>query len=170
MRVLNAMADTLLWLTHLVDAAADGIQGLDCGSATAQQARNCSIPTHHHDAITEACAQRHIEGCDRLRIFVGDQSDVSFLQRVALEGAGLDLDFMQKNLGEPVDWERGGWDIIIDDGSHVPRHQLITFTSLFPCVRPGGVYVIEDIESSYYDGSDPSLYHTPIADAGLGMV
>lgn len=41
------------------------------------------------------------------------------------------------------------WDIIIEDGSHVPMHQLTTFKHLFPRVRNGGVYVVEDVETSY---------------------
>lgn len=39
---------------------------------------------------------------------------------------------------------------IIDDGSHIPEHQLETFNRLFCALRPGGVYVIEDIECSYW--------------------
>jgi hypothetical protein len=39
---------------------------------------------------------------------------------------------------------------IIDDGSHIPEHQLITFNTLFPSLIEGGIYVIEDIETSYW--------------------
>lgn len=41
-----------------------------------------------------------------------------------------------------------GFDIIIDDGSHVMRDQQITLAMLFPLVKPGGWYVIEDIHTS----------------------
>lgn len=42
-------------------------------------------------------------------------------------------------------------DIIIDDGSHVPEHQLKTFKKLFDnLLNYGGVYIIEDIECSYW--------------------
>lgn len=37
------------------------------------------------------------------------------------------------------------WDIVIDDGSHVPEHQAISFKALWPKLNPGGVYIIEDI-------------------------
>ena len=41
--------------------------------------------------------------------------------------------------------------LIIDDGSHVPEHQLLNFNYLFKhCLKPGGVYIIEDIETSYW--------------------
>jgi len=45
------------------------------------------------------------------------------------------------------------WDIIIDDGSHIPEHQIRTFVHLFPYVSPGGLYILEDIETSYWPNS-----------------
>ena len=39
---------------------------------------------------------------------------------------------------------------INDDGSHIPEHQLLTFNILFPLLEEGGIYIIEDIESSYW--------------------
>jgi hypothetical protein len=41
--------------------------------------------------------------------------------------------------------------VIIDDGSHHPEHQLKSFFYLFENVLEfGGVYIIEDIECSYW--------------------
>ena len=41
------------------------------------------------------------------------------------------------------------FDVIIDDGSHVNEHQIITAEYLMPHVkRGGGVYIIEDIMSA----------------------
>lgn len=39
---------------------------------------------------------------------------------------------------------------INDDGSHLPEHQLLTFNKLFPLLEAGGVYIVEDIETSYW--------------------
>lgn len=40
---------------------------------------------------------------------------------------------------------------IIDDGSHHPYHQFITFNELFTSVlEDGGIYIIEDIECNYW--------------------
>ena len=64
-------------------------------------------------------------------IYLGDQSDAEFLQRFITE-------------------THGGFDIIIDDGSHVPKHQIISFENLWPSVKPGGLYAIEDIETSFW--------------------
>jgi predicted O-methyltransferase YrrM len=41
-----------------------------------------------------------------------------------------------------------GFDIILDDGSHIVSHQHITLGALFPLVRPGGLFVVEDIHTS----------------------
>lgn len=37
------------------------------------------------------------------------------------------------------------FDIIIDDGSHLLEHQIITHKIMFPKVNTGGLYVIEDV-------------------------
>jgi hypothetical protein len=37
-------------------------------------------------------------------------------------------------------------DIIIDDGSHASVHQHLTLGVLFPCLKPGGLFVIEDLD------------------------
>jgi len=43
---------------------------------------------------------------------------------------------------------------INDDGSHIPEHQLLTFNKLFPLLEAEGVYIIEDIEVSYWRQGD----------------
>lgn len=52
----------------------------------------------------------------------------------------------------------GPFDVVIDDGSHIQSHILTSFLALFPHVTPGGIYVIEDLETAYREdhGGDPS--------------
>jgi hypothetical protein len=38
----------------------------------------------------------------------------------------------------------GPLDLVLDDGSHLPEETTTSFETLFPCLRVGGVYVIED--------------------------
>jgi hypothetical protein len=40
--------------------------------------------------------------------------------------------------------------VIIDDGSHIGEHIWTTFDTLWPHLLPGGLYVVEDISTSYY--------------------
>jgi hypothetical protein len=39
--------------------------------------------------------------------------------------------------------------VIVDDGSHLWGHQIFTFQTLFPYLEPGGIYICEDIQTSY---------------------
>lgn len=67
----------------------------------------------------------------RGKVFKGDQSKIGDLVTIT--------EIIKKS------------DIIIDDGSHIADHQLKTFYYLFENLLDwGGVYVIEDIECSYW--------------------
>jgi len=83
---------------------------------------------------------------DRIRIFQGDQSDARFL-RMVTETAGP-------------------FDIIVDDGSHMQSHIIASFEALFPLMKPGGIYIIEDTQTSYwpkFEGSTPDMKTIPSA-------
>ncbi len=66
----------------------------------------------------------------RIRIFKGSQVDTEFLQRMLRETGPLDL--------------------IVDDGSHMNDHVITTFEFLFPHLKIGGIYAIEDTQTSYW--------------------
>ena len=42
------------------------------------------------------------------------------------------------------------FDFILDDGSHDVEHQQLTFGKLFDLIKPQGLYIIEDLGSSYF--------------------
>lgn len=47
------------------------------------------------------------------------------------------------------------FDIIIDDGGHMMNQQIVTFEELYPHMKPDGVFLAEDLCTSYwadYDG------------------
>jgi cephalosporin hydroxylase len=69
---------------------------------------------------------------NRVQTIVADQADRAQLAAV-LERCGRD------------------WDLIIDDGGHRMDEQQASLGALFPAVRPGGVYVIEDVHTSFPD-------------------
>jgi len=49
------------------------------------------------------------------------------------------------------------FDIVIDDGSHQPAHQLLSFQTIWPMVNPSGYYVIEDMHPFYENGAHPTV-------------
>ena len=54
----------------------------------------------------------------------------------------------------------GKFDIIIDDGSHVSRHIINSFNILFDHLSKNGLYIVEDLQTSYiprYGGSRINL-------------
>ncbi len=67
---------------------------------------------------------------DRIRIRQGSQDDPKFLKEV-------------------VD-DAHGFDIIIDDGSHINEHMIKSFLTLFPLLNDGGFYAVEDLQTSYW--------------------
>jgi demethylmacrocin O-methyltransferase len=61
----------------------------------------------------------------------------------------------------------GPFNIIIDDGSHLSAHQIFTFLELFPTLHQDGLYIIEDVQTSYWPGKigttewDGAMIDTP---------
>jgi 23S rRNA U2552 (ribose-2'-O)-methylase RlmE/FtsJ len=71
---------------------------------------------------------------ERVQVFEGSQSDERFLSEVA-----------KKTAPE-------GFDIIIDDASHIGELTKTTFWHLFDHhLKPGGLYAIEDWCTGYWD-------------------
>jgi hypothetical protein len=64
----------------------------------------------------------------------------------------------------------GPFDIIIDDGSHIGEHVHTSFNTLLPYVRDGGIYVIEDLQTSYLPEFGGSPGHVAEPHTGVGLV
>jgi hypothetical protein len=62
---------------------------------------------------------------------------------------------------------QGPWDIIIDDGSHVPSHMIFSLFSLWNSVKAGGLYILEDLETSYWPGGT-IIYGYTLNNTGIG--
>jgi hypothetical protein len=67
----------------------------------------------------------------QIRIFQGSQNDPELIQQI------IDQD------GRPS--------IVVDDASHMNNLTIRSFELLFPLLVPGGVYCVEDIESSWWE-------------------
>lgn len=67
---------------------------------------------------------------ENIEIFIGSQSDRKFLREV------------REKIGQV--------DILIDDGGHKMRQQIISFEELFDMVKKDGIYLCEDLHTSYW--------------------
>ena len=67
---------------------------------------------------------------DQVEIFIGDQANRQFLRSVAEEIPRID--------------------ILLDDGGHKMKQQIATFEELFPHIHENGVYLCEDLHTSYW--------------------
>ncbi|PXX59773.1 demethylmacrocin O-methyltransferase [Nocardia tenerifensis] len=86
----------------------------------------------------------------RLTALVCDQSDPAALAALARE--------------------HGPFDIVIDDGSHENQHVRISFDALFPFVRPGGLYVIEDMQTAYIPRMGGTEGPSAGPDTSIGLI
>jgi len=67
---------------------------------------------------------------ENIRIFIGSQSDRAFLRQV-------------RSSIPPID-------ILIDDGGHTMRQQIVTYEEMYGAVKEDGVYLCEDLHTSYW--------------------
>jgi hypothetical protein len=68
---------------------------------------------------------------DQIKIFIGDQANRDFLKELS--------------------GEIGTIDILIDDGGHTMVQQINTFNELYSAVSETGVYLVEDLHTSYWE-------------------
>jgi cephalosporin hydroxylase len=66
----------------------------------------------------------------KTKVFIGDQEDRGFLREVAKQ--------------------TGPIDVLIEDGGHTMRQQIATFEEMYPKVKEDGVFLIEDLHTSYW--------------------
>lgn len=84
---------------------------------------------------------------NRARLYYGtSQDDVEKLREIV----SLDFD--------------GQLDLVVDDASHFYKQTKTSFVTLFPLLRPGGMYIIEDWSWSFQDDfQNPSNPWYPVA-------
>lgn len=78
---------------------------------------------------------------------------IDLYDKSALSGHRIDIHQCDQTDSEALlrlSSEYGGFDIIIDDGSHLNEHVIKTFKVLFPLLRQDGIYVVEDTQTAYW--------------------
>jgi hypothetical protein len=68
---------------------------------------------------------------DRIEVFIGDQTDPELLRRLVARTGPLD--------------------VVVDDGGHRVEQQMPSLAFLWPHLKPGGIYIIEDTHTSYLE-------------------
>lgn len=66
----------------------------------------------------------------QIEVVIGDQEDRAFLRDLAAR--------------------YGPFDIVVEDGGHTMSQQINTFEEIWPAVREAGVFLIEDLHTSYW--------------------
>jgi len=94
--------------------------------------KNCKI---YGIDILEKCKEYED---DQINIIIGSQEDRNFWKTVK--------DTCPK------------FDIIIDDGGHTMNQQVITYEEMFPFLNDNGVYLCEDVHTSYWPGEYGGSY------------
>ena len=75
--------------------------------------------------INPLCKSENLD----LNIYIGNQKDITLLSKIINE--------------------EGLPDIIIDDGGHKRSEQIETFKFIFPKLKIGSIYIIEDLQTNY---------------------
>jgi hypothetical protein len=68
---------------------------------------------------------------ERTTIVIGDQEDTAVLDDIRRRFPHVD--------------------VVIDDGGHEMNQQIVSFGELYPHLQPNGVYLCEDVHTSYFD-------------------
>ena len=131
----------------LLEIGVGGPEGPERGGASLRMWKDY-FPRSQIFAIDIQDKKSHEE--DRVRIFQGDQNDPAFLDEMA---SGC-----------------GPFDIIIDDGSHISEHVITSFRALFPHLKDGGHYVIEDLQCSYQMGAREMTLDPDGVYSSIGML
>jgi cephalosporin hydroxylase len=86
--------------------------------------------------IKEECKQFE---SDNTKIFIGSQEDRTFLKYVKSQIPKID--------------------ILIDDGGHTMTQQIVSFEELYEHVKDDGIYICEDLHTSYWSDYGGGLRH-----------
>jgi hypothetical protein len=89
--------------------------------------------------IQATCKQFESE---RIKIELADQSNLEHLSTLALT--------------------YGPFDLVVEDGSHMWEHQITSLRALFPFIKNGGHYIVEDLQTNY--GSMQARYRGSAAE------
>lgn len=102
-----------------------------------------------------------IVGADWFKGEMGNTSKFANPRKAIVENIDSRVKYVELDQGsldelKALKDSQGMFDFILDDGSHLMKHQQQTFGVLFDSIKPGGYFVIEDIHTSFQGGYDVS--------------
>ena len=106
--------------------------------------------------INESCG-KNVEGYENIKFFHVDCSDENAINKFLNEdAAGVEFD------------------IIIEDGSHMWDHQFISLYFFSKRVKKGGIYILEDLHTSYAGTPEKNYENSPLFflnffEGGIGL-
>lgn len=89
--------------------------------------------------INPRCAALNYPAHDKIRVVVGNANADETRRQIAALGTQFD--------------------IIIDDGSHQSADIILSFLHYFPRLKRGGLFVVEDLHASYWQGYGGGVFH-----------
>jgi len=95
--------------------------------------------------VDAQCVARYKDKLGRIKAVTGDQNDPVVLDRWLSETGG-------------------NFDFIIDDGGHRNDQILNSFAKLWPSLKPGGYYFIEDMQMGRHSGAQSASKSPVVAD------
>lgn len=88
-----------------------------------------SISFLEYDKACAATWKARVEASAGGTLYTGDQADPAVLTEIVKAGAQFDM--------------------IVDDGGHFANQMILSLELLWPLIKPGGFYVVEDIQCNY---------------------
>lgn len=118
-----------------------GVGGYDDSSAGGASLRMWRDYFHHATIHGLDYYDKSPHAEERIRIHQGSQVDPVAIARI---------------INECPD----GFDVVVDDGSHRSEHIIGTLNMLWPSVKNGGWYIIEDVQTAYWPSYGGAPYAT----------
>lgn len=115
---------------HQITLLELGIGGDDDPTAGGQSLRMWAEYFTHGDIIGLDLYPKTLDLPANVTVYTGSQNDPAVLQQ--------------------IHDKHGDFDVVIDDASHVSSLTIESFELLWPRLKPGGFYVVEDTHGSYH--------------------
>lgn len=112
-----------------------GIGGYDNPTKGGESLRMWAEYFPHGTIVGVDRYEKHLDLPGNASAWRASQTDVHLLNRIATK--------------------YGGFDVVIDDASHVTKKTIRSFEILWPRVKPGGCYVVEDLYGTYGQAHKP---------------